>query len=169
MSSIPQDRYRESVLASRWLMAAIALAAVAAFAGAVATLRSEDEHRGATAVMLAAILAVLIAVALCFARLRIATDGGTLRFRFGPFGPTLDASEIRSVEVTRYRWLAFGGWGIRFGRIAGHRATAYSVPFLRSGVTIETANGKRYYVSSRQPESLAEAIGRLTAAREGQV
>ena len=40
---------------------------------------------------------------------------------------------------------------------------AYSVPvpFLRSGVTVETSKG-RYYLSSRSPAALAGAIERLS-------
>jgi hypothetical protein len=102
-----------------------------------------------------------------FGRLRVHADDRRLRFHFGPFGRTLEAADITAAEAAPYRWLAFGGWGIRFGRVSGHFVRAYSVPFLRTGVAIEAADGKRYYVSSRRPEALAAAIRQVARPREG--
>lgn len=162
------NRYRESVPSSRWLILLALLAAAGALIGAGAALRGDDGGRVVTAVVLVVLALVLGGVAVFFARLRVELDERLLRFHFGPFGRTLDAAEIRSVEPAPYPALPFGGWGIRFGRMGGHSARAYSVPFLRSGVAVEMNNGKRYYVSSRQPEALARAVGQLTRTVEGQ-
>jgi hypothetical protein len=117
--------------------------------------------------MLLGVAVLLVPVSLCFARLRIEVSDRTVRFRFGPFGPTLDVRAIRSADAVPYRWVAFGGWGVRLGRISGQWVRAYSVPFVRTGVALEVSSGRRYYVSSRHAEALASAI-RGVAAREGQ-
>lgn len=139
------------------------MAAGGALLGAVGTFGSDQDGGMVPAVILVVLTVVLGAVAVVFARLRIEAGDDALRFRFGPFGPTLNAADIQSAEAAPYRWLAFGGWGIRFGRVSGHSVRAYSVPFLRSGVLVEAAGGKRYYVSSRRPEALAAAIRELAA------
>lgn len=151
------NRYDESVYAARWLLIVVALAMAASVGSAVFVLAREDAPRW-VAVQLVAIGILLGAIEWMFMRLRIEVNGERLRFHFGPFGPTLKLSDVRSVEPSPYRWLVFGGWGIRFGRVAGQTVRAYSVPFLRTGVAIETAGGRRYYASSRRPEVLTAAI-----------
>ncbi len=151
------NRYDESVTAARWLLLAVALAMLASVVGAVLVLVSEDTPWW-VALQLVAVGILLGFIELTFMRLRIEVRGDRLRFHFGPFGPTLKLSEVRSAEPSPYRWMAFGGWGIRFGRVAGRSVRAYSVPFLKTGVAIETAGGKQYYTSSRRPEALAGAI-----------
>ncbi len=151
------NHYDESIYAARWLLTVIALAMVASLGGALLVLVREDAPWWVAA-QLGAVGALLGVVEFMFMRLRIEVGGERLRFHFGPFGPTLKLSDVRSVEPSPYRWLAFGGWGIRFGRVAGQTVRAYSVPFLRTGVAIETAAGRRYYASSRRPEVLAAAI-----------
>jgi hypothetical protein len=160
------ESYEESVRATRWFVLLLGVAALGCLAGALAALLSELDGRGFTGAMLLVVAAVLGAVLGCFARLRIDADQHAIRFRFGPFGPTLDPSTIRSVDPSPYRWLAFGCWGIRLGKVAGHWVRAYSVPFVRTGVAIEVSGGRRYYVSSLHAEALASAI--RTATREGQ-
>jgi uncharacterized membrane protein YeaQ/YmgE (transglycosylase-associated protein family) len=161
------NQYAESVRAVRWFLLLLAVAVLGCLAGALAAFLSEAEGRGFTAGMLLGMAGVLAAVTLCCARLRIEVSEQTVRFRFGPFGRTLDAWTIRSAEAIPYRWIAFGGWGVRLGRISGQWVRAYSVPFVRTGVALEVSSGRRYYVSSRHAEALASAIRRV-AAREGQ-
>lgn len=151
------NRYDESVYAARWLLIVVALAMVASVGGAVLLLAGADAPRW-VALQLVAVGILLGLIEWMFMRLRIEVTRERLRFHFGPFGPTLKLSDVRSVEPSPYRWLAFGGWGIRFGRVAGTTVRAYSVPFLRTGVAIETVAGRRYYTSSRRPEVLAAAI-----------
>lgn len=109
---------------------------------------------------------LLLVVGLWFVALDVTVGDEALRFRFGPFGRTLNASAVREVRVVRYPALAFGGWGWRFGRVDGRSAQAYTVPFVRSGLTVTMAEGKTYYISSRSPERLAEAIETMQR-REG--
>ena len=66
-----------------------------------------------------------------------------------------------------YRWLAYGGWGLRLGRNGGRWSRAYSVPFARSGVVVDSHDGHRIYITSHRPEELAEAINRMAAEARG--
>lgn len=160
--------YDESVYASRWFIAVLVVAAAGSLFSAVDALRDDGGNRVLGAGLPALIAALLIAIAVVFGRLRTEAGRNGLRFHFGPFGRTLEAADIRAAEVVPYRWLRFGGWGIRRGRMAGHSVHAYSVPFLRTGVAVQTRDGTRYYVSSRRPDVLAAAINQATRPREGQ-
>lgn len=155
--------YQESVYASRSLLALIVVAAAGSLFSAATALRGDDGNRFVGVGLPALIGTLLIAVAVCFGRLRTESGGGRLRFHFGPFGRTLEASDILVAQVMPYSWLRFGGWGIRFGRMAGDSVRAYSVPFLRTGVVVEMLHGGHYYVSSRRPEALAAAINNQAA------
>ena len=86
------------------------------------------------------------------------------RARFGPLGPfapMLAGDEIEGARVVRYLWLAYGGWGLRYGRQDGRTTRAYSTLFLGSGVVTDTVGGRRYDLPSRRPEELAAAANRL--------
>jgi hypothetical protein len=158
--------YDESVYASRWFIAVLVVAAAGSLFSAIDALRDAGGSRLLGAGLPALIAALLIAVAVVFGRLRTEAGGNGLRFHFGPFGRTLEAADIRAAAVVPYKWLRFGGWGIRLGRMAGHSVRAYSVPFLRTGVAVETRDGTRYYVSSRRPEALAAAINQAAKPHE---
>ena len=95
--------------------------------------------------------------------LRIEVDETTLQVRLGPFGFTLAGDAIEEVRVTPYRWLAYGGWGLRWGKDGGRSARACSVPFLRSGVAVDATDGRRYYMNSTRPDELAAAADRLAS------
>jgi len=160
--------YDETVYAAWWFLPAVAIATAAAVVSAMGALFGDDDERWGAVAALVGVGVTLGVVEFVFMRLRIELRGGSLRFRFGPFGPTLRVHDIVSAAPAPYRCLAFGGWGIRFGRIDGRSARAYSVPFLRTGVSVETASGRLYYTSSRRPGALAEAIGAAKGMREGQ-
>jgi hypothetical protein len=163
------NTYDESVRTPFWFLALIGMAAAAALFSAVGALLSDEDNRALLTAVLFLSGVLLGVVAVFFWRLRVEVRDHSLRFHFGPFGRTLEATDIRAAEAMPYRWLAFGGWGIRFGRTSGHAVRAYSVPFLRTGVIVEAVDGKRYYVSSRRPDALAAAIRRLAEPREGEV
>ena len=42
----------------------------------------------------------------------------------------LAGEEIGEARVVPYRWLAYGGWGRRYGRQGGRMSRAYSAPFV---------------------------------------
>jgi hypothetical protein len=101
---------------------------------------------------------LLVGVLFSFRRLHIQVSDDAIRFRFGVFGKTLPLADVQGCEPQKYRWLTYGGWGIRFA-LGGRKA--WSMPGVPEGVEITVAEGKRvrrYFVSSRSPELLAEAV-----------
>ena len=156
--------YEEHVAASRWFAIMARLLPIVPLVGIVAVVRDPElgsAGRAATAGGLLISSAILVGVARWFVALDVTVTSEALRFRFGPFGRTLGASALRAARVRAYPWIAFGGWGWRLGRLDGGSAQAYSVPFLREGVVVTTAEGRTYYISSRAPARLVEAIERL--------
>ncbi|MBM4415229.1 MAG: hypothetical protein FJ035_03020 [Chloroflexi bacterium] len=162
-------RNREVVGASRWFDALGIVAGAALAAGLVATWRAGDSdgERAMALAVLVGVGVVLVLVWRWFARLQVEVDERALRFRFGPVRCTLDAERIAGVTPQAYRWWRFGGWGLRFARIEGRLVRAWSVPFVRSGVAVETTDGRQYYVSSRAPEALVHAVRALGERRAG--
>ena len=151
----PLPTYVEDVPASRLMVALVTLGAAAMTVAALLVLAGGEWLGGA--VLLSA-GAGLGAVALLFGRLAIRVDARELRFGFGPLAVHVPTDRIDAVEVERYRWLPYGGWGIRVAT-AGRRA--WSVPFQREGVSVRTSTGTRYHVSSRRPHELAAAVEEL--------
>jgi hypothetical protein len=105
---------------------------------------------------------LLLLVAWWFAALRVIVNDGGVTARYGPFHTHLPRDAITTVEVERYPWLVYAGWGIRYGT-RGRRA--WSVPFMSAGVAMTTTAGKRYHVSSRDPERLRSAVADSLAGR----
>lgn len=95
-------------------------------------------------------------VGLIFSTLSVHADRRGVAVGFGPFRSTLLPDDIASAEAGRYRWLRFGGWGLRWSW--NFRDRAYSVPFVGSGVEVHLRSGRSYFISSRHPDSLARAI-----------
>ncbi|MSQ29337.1 MAG: hypothetical protein EXR68_02475 [Dehalococcoidia bacterium] len=99
----------------------------------------------------------------------VEVDANGVCFRFGLFGRTLHTVDIEAAATERYSLWTFGGWGWRFGLRRddqGRWKEAFTVPFLRTGVAVSSRRG-RFYLSSRTPEQLAEAI-RAVIRWEGQ-
>jgi hypothetical protein len=71
---------------------------------------------------------------------------------------------VASAAVDRYRWIRYGGWGIRYGF---HGRRAWSVPFVGTGVEVALKDGPRYFISSRQPMAFHRAIQDLIDSRGG--
>ena len=162
------DSYTERVTSAAWFTVVARVLFMLPLFGIAATFRDTEMDAVSRAITVAGLglsSTILLIVGLWFVTLEV-TVGAALRFRFGPFGRTLGASTVRDVRVVRYPALAFGGWGWRFGRVDGRSAQAYTVPFLRSGLTVTTVEGRTYYISSRAPERLAEAIETMQR-REG--
>ena len=161
---IPSAAYEEHVAAAGWFGVLARVLPLAPLAGMVAAFRDPEigpAGRAATVGGLLIASAILVGVARWFVALDVSVTSESLRFRFGPFGRTLGASALRAARVRSYPWIAFGGWGWRLGRLDGGAAQAYSVPFLRDGVAVTTVEGRTYYISSRTPARLVEAIERL--------
>jgi hypothetical protein len=152
------DEYRERVHAPRWLAVLVWVSLGLLVVVLVGVVR-DPEMPPAAAVPVIAVLMVGAAVLLVAIRwllvLEISVRDGVVSFGYGPFGKQLSAGEIESIKIERYRWLIYGGWGIRFST---GRRRAYSVPFRPRGVGIRTRGGKRYHVTSDRPEALLAAI-----------
>lgn len=157
-----QEAYEE-VVATGWML--VLTLVPAAISGAIAvamfrdpTMSSGERFGGLAAVLVAGFITGVIGVT--FSRLRVRVDSQGVRFGFGPFRSALRPDEIEGATSSRYRWLRFGGWGIRWAWNMKDRA--YSVPFVGRGVEIRLRNGGTYFLSSREPEALARAIEGLT-------
>lgn len=145
-------RYREEVASSKWFDTAIGASGGVAVLGVVV---STARERWVAAIILVATAALLALLYRWFATLIVEVDGTEVRASFGPIRARVPLAEIVTIEPERYRWLAYGGWGVRYGF---GRRRAYTVPFLRQGVRIDRADGRRWYISSRCPDELALAV-----------
>ncbi len=157
-----QEAYEE-VVATGWIL--VLTLGPAAFSGVIAVALFRDPNvssgerlGGIAAVLVAGFITGVIGVV--FSRLRVRVDSQGVRFGFGPFRSAVRPDEIEAASAASYRWLRFGGWGIRWAW--NMRDRAYSVPFVRRGVEIRLRNGRTYFLSSRRPEELARAIEGLT-------
>ncbi len=156
MTASTDSIYTESVPNPWWLMATLWLCPPLAVVGALAVWRDETGISRVIGVLLLLTLAfVLVLLALWLQALRIEVTAAALHYGWGPMGATRRWVEVIGAEVEPYRWLTYGGWGLR---LATGRRRAYSVPGVRFGVLVRTRDGKRTHLASRQPEALCAAI-----------
>lgn len=152
-------RYSEKVQNSR-VFTLILLTVIAALIAAGLWMLLAYDNRGVGLALI--IVGLVLALAgWVFRELRIEVGEGLLRARYGPFDFTVPGDAIVEAHVAPYHWLAYGGWGIRWSRQDGQTTRARSVPFLCTGVTVEAQSERRYYLTSRRPGELAEAINWL--------
>lgn len=147
--------YHEDVRAADLMRVVVWGAVVALLVGAVVTAVAGGDGRWIGVVSLVVTAVALALAGWWFLVLQVEVAPGEVSFRFGPFRKRLPAGSIERVAATPYRWIAYGGWGLRMS-LGGRRA--YTVPFLRTGVELTTTDGKTYYVSSHNPQLLAAAI-----------
>lgn len=105
---------------------------------------------------LVALIVVLFLVN--FTNLTITVTGGAIEFAFGLFRKRLPLSQVKAVEAATYRWVEYGGWGIR---VAMKGKRAWSVPGAKRGAAIrvdERGKDRLYFISSYQPEALVDSI-----------
>ena len=114
--------YRETVRGSVLLTAAVVLAAVGAAVGgaAVATDASlSTGERVAVGMLMLLVAGVLVFVAVVFSRLQVEVNAVRVTWSFGPFRKSFPVEQVAAVQAEPYRWLKFGGWGIRYGIFGG--------------------------------------------------
>ena len=166
MTTPPEPTYTESVPNPWWLRATIWLGPPRTLLGVIAVLREETSISrviGATVLLVVAL--ALVPLGLWLDALRIEVNTTVLRYGWGPMGATRRWAEIVDAEVEPYRWVTYGGWGLRF---ASGKRRAYSVPGVRFGVMVRTTDGKRTHIASRDPEALCAAIRlRFATASDG--
>ena len=160
----PAMEYREDVRASDAMRVIVWAAVVALLAGAVLTAIAADSGRWIGVLSLLVTAGALALAGWWFLVLRVAVTPAEVSFRFGPFTKRMAPGDIERIAVTPYRWVSYGGWGLRMAR---GRRRAYTVPFLRTGVELTAADGRTYYVSSRNPPLLAAAIEANGRLRDG--
>jgi hypothetical protein len=154
-------RYEENIPAPFWLIAILvtSLTALVAALITVGIASNADWRLVAWYYPLMFVAGgLLLAFTLSFRRLRIETSDSTVNISFGFLRKTLPLSKISSCEVQKYRWLTYGGWGIR---VATGGRRAWSMPGVTGGVEFvvtEDTKERRYFVSSRSPELLTAAV-----------
>lgn len=138
---------------TRLVMASLALVGVGGSALLVASVPPIER----AAAMLATVpaITVLAAVAVIFKELRIELDDETLTVGFGPFRRRVPLQTITRCEPLTYRWLDWGGWGIRWRP----GSTLYNVPGDHGqAVQLTLANNRRFLFSSREPQAWCERL-----------
>jgi hypothetical protein len=99
--------------------------------------------------------AVALALLRAFQVVRVRVDGTDLKVGFGLFSKRIPLHDIDRVEPVQYRWLQWGGWGIRLRR----GAVMYNVPGDQGrAVELTLRNGKRVLFSAQDPAAVATAI-----------
>ncbi len=91
-------------------------------------------------------------------KVAVEVEEEAIRVAVGPFERRIPARSVRDVRVGAYNPLPFLGWGYRPG-LGGRRAfSQIGVPRGVEITTREEGEQHRYFVSSNDPEALAEAI-----------
>jgi hypothetical protein len=171
MTSNPTDlrelRYEENVRVRGWVIAFLGLllgGTAGAMTGVAVRNLAGDEPiiTGGEAVVfyLTFGFAVLLDVFLLvnFTNLSVTVSNSGVEAGFGVFRKRFSWDQVKSVEVQDYRWMSFGGWGIRYAT-RGRRA--WSQMGVKTGVTFAVDEGgkdRSYFVSSRRPADLASAV-----------
>jgi hypothetical protein len=100
---------------------------------------------------------VLGGVGAVFHRLRVTLDAEALTVGFGPFRERLPLARIAACEATTYRWITYGGYGIRYA--FWRRAKLYNVPGDRGrAVQVTLDDGRRVLFSARDPAAVCAVL-----------
>ncbi len=154
-------RLVESVRAAAWLYFVLStpIGIVLAVITAAAVTGSVTGGEAVALYIVLGIGALFLVFALInFTNLVVAVTDTSLHLAFGVFNKRVGLSDITFAETREYRWTEYGGWGIRWA-MKGKRA--WSVPGVHRGVVItltEKGRERSYFISSRRPEELAQAI-----------
>ena len=99
--------------------------------------------------------AVALALFRVFLVVRVRVDGTDLKVGFGIFSKRIPLHDIDQVAPVQYRWLQWGGWGIRLRR----GAVMYNVPGDQGrAVELTLRSGKRVLFSAGDPAAVCTAI-----------
>ena len=163
--------FGESVRASNVAFAftgGIYVALIALFIGVPIVNGMEDSGAWVFCAVMAVSIAVLSFFLANFMVLRNTVTAEGLEFRFGILIRRFSWSQLLEAEAKRYRWLDYGGWGIRW--VPGGRR-AWSLFGVPEGVLVKVMNDKgnrmSYFISSTRPQELSETLQRgIEKARE---
>lgn len=85
--------------------------------------------------------------------LHIRVRDGALRLTFVPlWRRTIALADVESARLIEYKWVHYGGWGIRWGK----QATAYNV-WDKQAVRLQL-EGRDVVVGSARPRELLDAL-----------
>lgn len=97
-----------------------------------------------------------------FRRLDLTVDSNGVRACWGGlFSKTVALDDIASVQVGRYRWISFGGWGWRYN-LKGD--VAFSILGVNPTLEVTRRNGRKLVVTLTDPQAAADAINDWLAA-----
>ena len=113
-----------------------------------------------------ALVPVELAVWFLFSHVRTTVTEQLVHIQLGLFGPKIPIEAITKVEVEKYDWKKYGGWGIKRSRDG---TWAYSVPggkgeALRVEYRDDKGKERKVVVSADNAAELVEAINRQRAS-----
>ena len=139
-----------------WWVFLAGVAAVSVIPLAWALLTVPESRPAALAPILFVVL-LIGGIGVLFRRLRVTLAADTLTIGFGPFRDRLPVARIVACAPTTYRWIAFGGFGIRYNR--RQRAKLYNV--MGDGgraVRLTLDDGRHVLFSARDPEAVCARL-----------
>ena len=166
-TDLRQLRHDESVRVPGWVIGVLALllglTAGAMTGVAVRNMVGDDPLiTGSEAAVFYITFAVAVLldlfVLLNFTSLSVSVSDRGFEFRYGLFGKSFRWEQLESAEQKEYRWVSYGGWGIRFST-QGRRA--WSQLGAKDGVVVKVDEGgkaREYFVSSRKAQDLAAVL-----------
>jgi hypothetical protein len=112
-----------------------------------------------TRVILLAIIVVealiTVGILILFTRFQVSIDNRVLTVGFIAFRERIPVDQIVSCAPTTYRWIEWGGYGIRVSK----RGKMYNVPGDGGhAVQLTLNNGRRVFFSSTNPDAACAAI-----------
>ncbi len=162
-----RELYSEAVHMVLWMRLLVILLIFVAMVGLVlpAAMGQTGETSWVYYLALGAALLSLVFIVQNFLTLHVAVYRDRVVFGFGFFRKTLHRDSITACRVTKYGWVTYGGWGIRYAP-GGRRA--WSQMFAPAGIELEVAEKgqkRTYFVSSNDPERLASALASLVKGK----
>lgn len=142
----------EELTWSRWWWAILVAVTALSVAPLGWTLIAIPESRPVFLVSILCVLLLIGGIGILFRRLRVTLDADLLTIAFGPFRDRLPVGRIVACAPTTYRWVDFGGYGIRYNW--RQRAKIYNV--MGDGgraVALTLDDGRRVLFSARDPEA----------------
>ena len=139
-----------------WVVLLAAAACALVFLGWVLLTVPASRHPSALVPLLVVVLPVA-GIRAVFHRLRVTLGPDTLTVGFGPFRERLPLARIAACGPTTYRWLPYGGWGIRYN--VWRRAKLYNVPGDGGrAVEVTLDDGRRVLFSARDPAAVCAVL-----------
>lgn len=160
MSPTPTVYFHEDQHFRRsWVWILVAVASVVVVISRAATSRATP-----TAIVATALVGVLIAALVAFARLETEVRDDCIVVRFHGLWPTrrIPLKDIKEYEARRYTLWDSGGWGVHFTL----RGIAYNVSGNAGIIFRLTKGGGPVLVGTQRPDEFVQAVRRALADRD---